>query len=181
MQSLPIVLGPVTLVKLCRYIVGGAQQAAPETKAQLAAAFLKDHVLPHYVELFKQLKAAHVDEVLFQEPILVVDHDAETRALLTHVLEALADGPKVHLVTFFDDLGEETFKWLQAAPKNVVGVSLDFTRGDNAGLLAKHGLPKHLTLGAGVVDARNVWQINVRTHTQYLIVDTNACRRSRTG
>lgn len=160
-QSLPIVLGPVTLVKLCRYIVGGAQQAAPETKAQLAAAFLKDHVLPHYVELFKQLKAAHVDEVLFQEPILVVNHDAETRALLTHVLEALADGPKVHLVTFFDDLGEETFKWLQAAPKNVVGVSLDFTRGDNAGLLAKHGLPKHLTLGAGVVDARNVWQINV--------------------
>jgi 5-methyltetrahydropteroyltriglutamate--homocysteine methyltransferase len=160
-QSLPIVLGPVTLVKLCRYIVGGQQ--ATETKAKLAAAFLKDHILPHYVKLFAQLKAAQVDEVLFQEPILVVDHDAETRALLTHVLEALAvDGPKIHLVTFFDDLGDETFKWLHAAPKNVVGVSLDFTRGDNLGLLAKHGFPKHLVLGAGVVDARNVWQINVR-------------------
>ena len=35
-QSLPIVLGPVTLVKLCRYIVGGAQQVAHQ--AGLAGA-----------------------------------------------------------------------------------------------------------------------------------------------
>jgi 5-methyltetrahydropteroyltriglutamate--homocysteine methyltransferase len=158
---LPIVLGPVTLVKLCRYAVADQETS----KAKLAAAFLKDHVLPQYVKLFALLKeAGHVDEVLLQEPILVVDHDPETRALLAHVLDALAQvgGPKVHLVTFFDDVGEETFQWLaKDAPKNVVGVSLDFTRGDNLGFLAKHGFPQHLTLGAGVVDARNVWQINV--------------------
>lgn len=153
----------MTLVKLCRYVAAGRQ---PTDKSKLESGFLENYVLPQYVKLFRQLKEAHFREVLLQEPILVVDRNRETRALLSRVLEELKGGPKVHLVTFFDDLDVDMLNWLKDAPENLGGVSLDFTRGDNLSLLSKHSFPNHLTLGAGVIDARNVWRIDVCSYAE---------------
>jgi 5-methyltetrahydropteroyltriglutamate--homocysteine methyltransferase len=62
----------------------------------------------------------------------------------------------LHLVTYFDDLGE-AYPWVMQLP--VSAISLDFTRGRNLELLKQHGFPADKRLGVGIVDARNVWQI----------------------
>ena len=41
----------------------------------------------------------------------------------------------------------------------MAGISLDFTRGKNLELVKAYGFPADKTLGAGVVDGRNVWKI----------------------
>jgi 5-methyltetrahydropteroyltriglutamate--homocysteine methyltransferase len=38
-------------------------------------------------------------------------------------------------------------------------ISLDFTRGNNISLVEKYGFPKNKTIGAGIVDGRNVWKV----------------------
>lgn len=64
-------------------------------------------------------------------------------------------GLKINLVTYFEDVGAN-YEWLTRLPVNKI--SLDFTRGDNLGLIEKHGFPADKTLGAGVVDGRSVFK-----------------------
>lgn len=62
----------------------------------------------------------------------------------------------LHLVTYFDDLGE-TYPWVMQLP--VSAISLDFTRGRNLELIKTYGFPEDKRLGLGIIDARNIWQI----------------------
>jgi len=68
-------------------------------------------------------------------------------------------GPTINMVSFFEDIGEENYKWLVSVSEINV-ISLDFTRGGNLGLVEKFGFPGDKTLGAGIVDGRNVWKVD---------------------
>jgi 5-methyltetrahydropteroyltriglutamate--homocysteine methyltransferase len=72
-----------------------------------------------------------------------------------------AVGCPIHLVTYYDDLGD-AYPWVVRLP--VAAVSLDFvgvpgsTAGnDTLALIQKHGFPAGKRLGAGLIDARSVW------------------------
>ncbi len=142
-RAVPVVLSPVTLLRLARLSADFG-----ETLAAL---------LPLYRQLLNELKALGVTEVQMHEPALVLG-DAAT--LRPHVEKAYVDlsavGLRINLVTYFDDLGE-SYPWIVALPVDVI--SLDFTRGDNLALIRAHGWPQDKTLGAGVVDARSVWRV----------------------
>jgi 5-methyltetrahydropteroyltriglutamate--homocysteine methyltransferase len=143
--AVPIVLGPVTLLRLSR--LGGTFGAA------------LDRLLPLYVHLLSALDALGVAEVQLHEPALVLEDAGEYRAYYEVAYEALAGrGVALNLVTYFDDLGG-AFEWAAALPVDVV--TLDFTRGDNLALLEEHGWPAGKALAAGVVDGRNVWRVRV--------------------
>ncbi|HOT93177.1 MAG TPA: 5-methyltetrahydropteroyltriglutamate--homocysteine S-methyltransferase [Anaerolineae bacterium] len=139
----PIVLGPVTLLRLARLSVDFGEMLSA--------------LLPLYRQLLDELKALGVTEVQLHEPALVF---GDAAALRPHVEKAYAELSKVgvplNLVTYFDDLGEN-YPWIAALPVDVI--SLDFTRGDNLALIQAHGWPQEKTLGAGVVDARSVWRV----------------------
>lgn len=45
----------------------------------------------------------------------------------------------VNLVTYFEDIGSECYKWAIGLPVSVL--SLDFSRGDSISLLKEHGFP----------------------------------------
>ena len=142
-RTVPIVLGPVTLLALSR------------VTADEAALF--DALLPLYARLLESLAERGVEEVQIHEPVLVLDRAAALRDRMTAVYEVLADAPiNLNLVTYFDDLGE-TYSWVVDLPVHVI--SLDFTRGETLNLITQHGWPENKTLAAGVVDARSVWRV----------------------
>lgn len=142
-RAVPIILSPVTLLKLSRL------------ESDLAAHLSK--LLPLYSELLTQLKALGISEVQVHEPILVTSSAADLQeAIATTYAELAQIGIPIHLVTYFDDLGA-TYPWVMALP--VAGISLDFTRGRNLDLLKQHGFPSNKQLGVGIVDARNIWKI----------------------
>ncbi len=142
-RAVPVVLGPVTLLRLARL------------EEPLGAVL--ERLLPAYRALLEGLRGRGVAEVQFHEPALVLG-DADT--LRTHVELAYAElaraGIAIDLVTYFDDLGK-AYPWVAALP--VAALSLDFTRGNNLELIEAHGWPREKRLGAGVVDARNVWRV----------------------
>ncbi len=142
-RAVPVILGPVTLLRLARLSVDfGA---------------LLSKLLPLYRQLLDALNALGVTEVQFHEPALVLGDAAELRPHVETAYAALgAAGLPVNLVTYFDDVGE-SYPWIVALPVDVL--SLDFTRGDNLALIRSHGWPQDKALSAGVVDARSVWRI----------------------
>ena len=65
-------------------------------------------------------------------------------------------------MTYYDDIGD-TYPWAVKLP-GLNSISLDFlgvpgsAQGSaTAATIAKLGFPKHLRLGAGVIDGRSVW------------------------
>jgi 5-methyltetrahydropteroyltriglutamate--homocysteine methyltransferase len=142
-RTVPIVLGPVTLLNLSRVTT----EEAP----------IFDALLPLYAQLLRALAERGIEEVQIHEPVLVLDQAAALQARVTRAYETLADtGVTINLVTYFDDLGE-AYPWVVDLPLDVI--SLDFTRGSTRDLIARYGWPEDKTLAVGMVDARSVWRV----------------------
>jgi len=142
-RPVPIVLGPVTLLRLSRL----------ETDWATAMTQLRDR----YVELLEELKKLGVAEVQLHEPALVFGEASDLRNSYEFTYQTLADVElPINLVTYFDDLGD-AYPWVIQLPVSVI--SLDFTRGYNFDLLEHYGFPSDKQLGVGIVDARNVWKV----------------------
>lgn len=140
-KTTPIILGLTTLLRLSRL--------------QLPMAEIASTLLPRYVDLLTQLKALGIQEVQIHEPALVLEN-VDSSLLKQIYGELAAVGLPIHLVTYFDDLGDN-YSWVMQLP--VAAISLDFTRGQNLDLLKQHGFPADKRLGVGIVDARNIWRI----------------------
>ncbi|HBQ97085.1 MULTISPECIES: 5-methyltetrahydropteroyltriglutamate--homocysteine S-methyltransferase [unclassified Roseofilum] len=142
-RTTPLILGPLTLLRLSRL----------ELDLKKTAALLCDR----YLHLLQELKTLGVSEVQIQEPALVLATPDPYPALYQSLYSRFAQvGLPVNLVTTFDDLGE-AYDWVTQLP--VSAISLDFTRGKNLELLKDRGFPSDKRLGVGLVDARNIWKI----------------------
>jgi 5-methyltetrahydropteroyltriglutamate--homocysteine methyltransferase len=145
----PIVLGPVTYAALAR-LSGGV--TAEEVVRVLT---------PAYRRLLEELKAVGVGEVQMHEPALVLGGAEKLREQFKAAYEVLAGaGVPLHVVTYFDDVPAGVLDWVVRLP-GVVAVSLDFTRGDNLRSVREVEFPAGVRLGAGVLDARSVWDDEV--------------------
>jgi 5-methyltetrahydropteroyltriglutamate--homocysteine methyltransferase len=142
-RAVPIVLGPLTLLRLSRL----------ELNLEQAVSYLLDR----YLVLLNELKNLGVVEVQIHEPALVLGDANNFKEVYQSTYDSLGRvGLLIHLVTYFDDLGS-AYPWVIELP--VAGISLDFTRGHNLALLKQHGFPSEKRLGVGIVDARNIWKI----------------------
>ncbi|KAF8820740.1 5-methyltetrahydropteroyltriglutamate--homocysteine methyltransferase [Cardiosporidium cionae] len=139
------ILGPLTLV----------QRASLDTVTIEEAV---DHLAPLYMKILQQLKVLGVKEVHMHEPSLVLElyHSEMGKKVAETFYRKMGEvGIFINLVTYYDDLGA-AYPWIVSL-EGVSAVSLDFTRGNNLELLKLHGFPSNKRLGAGVVDARSVW------------------------
>ncbi|MGQ9866541.1 MAG: 5-methyltetrahydropteroyltriglutamate--homocysteine S-methyltransferase [Pseudanabaenaceae cyanobacterium] len=142
-RAVPIILGPVTLLRLSR-----VDRNLDPVEKQLG---------DRYLLLLQELQKLGVAEVQIHEPALVLGDAANFKPLYQSTYQSFRQvGLPIHLVTYFDDLGEN-YPWVMELP--VSGIGLDFTRGQNLALLQQHGFPDDKKLGVGIVDARNVWKI----------------------
>ena len=146
----PVILGPVSIVRLMNFHT--------DTPGQPEA--LLAQLLPVYKQLLKDLQGLGVTEVQIHEPVLV-HNDATLLPLFKKTYSSIFNvgGPAINMVSFFEDIGADNYNWLTSVDAISI-ISLDFTRGENLGLVEKFGFPGNKTLGAGVVDARNVWKVD---------------------
>ena len=146
----PVVLGPVTIVRLVNFTTFYPGQ----TEALLL------ELLPVYKKLFEDLGALGITEVQVHEPALIFD-EADLLPLYKKAYPYVfsPEGPAINIVTFLEDIGIENYKWLTSLSEVSV-ISLDFTRGDSILLIEKFGFPSSKTLGVGLIDGRNVWKVD---------------------
>ena len=142
-RAVPIILGPVTLLQLSR--------SGDERDGILR------RLVPLYQSLLADLKSLGATEIQVHEPALVLGEAVRWKRDSQAVYSGLAEVDlPINLVTYFDDLGD-TYTWVVDLPVSTLG--LDFTRGQNLQLVKAYGWPENKTLGAGVVDGRNIWRI----------------------
>ncbi|MBT2748841.1 MULTISPECIES: 5-methyltetrahydropteroyltriglutamate--homocysteine S-methyltransferase [unclassified Lysobacter] len=148
LEARPVLLGPVSLLKLGKRVDGGDPRE------------LLDHLLPAYAELLSKLKAAGAQWVQIDEPALVLDLDDADRAAYRRAYAALAevDAPQRLLTTYFGALGDNA---TLAAQLPVEGLHLDLVRAPQQLESVLPLLPEDRALSLGVVDGRNIWRADL--------------------
>jgi len=148
----PVVVGPVTLLALAK-----ASDAAPAGFTPLDR--LGD-LLPVYVRLLADLRAAGAEWVQLDEPALVSESLAATPEALAEaaarayaVLGTADDRPRILVAAPYAQVTDVAWSALADAP--VEALAVDLVRG---GVPAAHpGLAGKALVG-GVVDGRNIWR-----------------------
>jgi 5-methyltetrahydropteroyltriglutamate--homocysteine methyltransferase len=152
-KAVPVVVGPVTLAYLTKI-----QSFASGCEDELRRDLL-DKILPVYHNLLKELAGFGVKEIQIHEAALVFT-DAPVLPLFQRAYPAiLPSGPAINMVSFMEDIGSKHYEWLISL-KEISIVSLDFTRGNTMEIIEKFGFPQDKVLGAGLIDARNVWRMD---------------------
>lgn len=144
----PVILGPVTFIKLAKSY--GEDSFAPLLK----------QFTPLYIQVLTELAEAGAEWIQIDEPILTSKLSKDE---LHHIQQAYAEinqavpQLKVILQTYFEKI--DNYEKISALP--VYALGLDFVHGESLELLQKHGFPKDKVLVAGVIDGRNVWRANL--------------------
>jgi 5-methyltetrahydropteroyltriglutamate--homocysteine methyltransferase len=149
-QTRPVLIGPVTFLKL-----------AKSSDAGFDPMTLLDRLLPVYVEILRELAASGAEWVQLDEPCLVLDLDAAARDALrrayTTFAAALPD-LKIMLTTYFGGLGDN-LNTAMALP--VAGLHIDLVRAPHQIDDVLKKAPKELLLSLGIIDGRNIWRANL--------------------
>jgi 5-methyltetrahydropteroyltriglutamate--homocysteine methyltransferase len=151
----PVILGPVSFLTLGKADRG--QSVDPIDK-------LND-LLPLYVELLAKLKAAGAEDVQIDEPVLVYDLPAKSKAAFKPAYEVLGNlgdkAPRLTLTTYFGDIVHNID--VLSSLQNLHAIHVDLVRNPEQLDAVVAALGPKQTLSAGVVDGRNIWKTNFKT------------------
>lgn len=146
-KTKPMVTGPYTMLKLCRYV--GSKNAED----------FADDVAEAYRQLIAECDEKNVEWLQFDEPSLVRDMDGDDKALFHRVYDRIfADRAdcKVLLQTYFGDV-RDLYEDIINMP--FAGIGLDFIEGRQTGqLIDRYGFPGDKVLFAGLVNSKNIWR-----------------------
>ncbi|KAK4867515.1 hypothetical protein LT330_001025 [Penicillium expansum] len=150
----PVLLGPVSFLTLGKADRG--QSVDPIT--------LIEKLLPLYVELLSKLKAAGVEDVQIDEPVLVFDLAEKSKAAFKPVYEKLgslgAEAPRITFATYFGDIVHNID--VLADLQNLHSIHVDLVRNPEQLDTVVAALGPKQILSAGVVDGRNIWKTNFK-------------------
>lgn len=146
-KTKPVVIGPYTMLKLCRYV--GSKNAED----------FADDVAEAYRQLIAECDEENVEWLQFDEPSLVRDMDDDDKALFHRVYDRVfadrADS-KILLQTYFGDV-RDVYEDIINMP--FAGIGLDFIEGKQTGqLIDRYGFPGDKVLFAGLVNGKNIWR-----------------------
>ncbi|KAI1769127.1 cobalamin-independent methionine synthase [Hypoxylon sp. FL1150] len=151
-KTRPVLLGPVSFLHLGKADRG--QSVEPID--------LLEKLLPVYVELLTKLKEAGAETVQIDEPVLVFDLPAKTKAAFKPAYEKFASVaskiPQLVFTTYFGDIVHN----LDLVPKDVYAVHVDLVRNPEQLETVLGALGSKTTLSVGVVDGRNIWKTNFK-------------------
>lgn len=147
----PVILGPVTFLKLAKSTAPGFNPIA-----------LLPKLLPVYETLLEELAAAGADWVQIDEPSLVLDLIPNERAAFELAYQRLsaASPVKILIASYFGELGNNLETAL-ALP--VAGLHVDLVRGAEQLAEVVNKARKDQVLSLGVIDGRNIWRADLST------------------
>ncbi len=142
-ETRPVLIGPVTYLKLGKIISGNFNKYD-----------LLNQLLTVYEEILKKCESLGVKDIQIDEPIAALDLTSEEKTALSTSYERLSKITqiKIHLATYFGDLREnrETIFDLP-----VYSIHLDGSRNDITSDIS--AFPKEKVLSLGLVNGRNIW------------------------
>ncbi|KAI1635489.1 cobalamin-independent methionine synthase [Biscogniauxia mediterranea] len=148
----PVLVGPVSFLHL-----GKADRGQSVDPIDLL-----EKLLPVYEELLTKLKQAGAETVQIDEPVLVFDLPAKTKAAFKPAYEKFASLgdkiPKLVFTTYFGDIVHN----LDLLPKDIYAVHIDLVRNPEQLETVLGALGSKTILSAGVVDGRNIWKTNFK-------------------
>ncbi|MCH2206727.1 MAG: 5-methyltetrahydropteroyltriglutamate--homocysteine S-methyltransferase [Lentisphaerales bacterium] len=147
-KARPVIIGPVTYLAL----------SATEKDVD----YLKylSQILPVYVEILSRLADSGAEWVQIDEPIFSLDLSVEQRQALIETYEKLSvAGPKVLLVNYFGELGENLELFFSLP---VHGFHIDAVEAPAEVGKAVDFLPQGAILSLGVLDGKNIWRSDYR-------------------
>ncbi|KAI0736185.1 cobalamin-independent methionine synthase [Fomitopsis betulina] len=149
----PVILGPVSFLFLGK--------AAKEAKASFQPISLLPKLLPVYKQLLTDLKAAGVESVQVDEPVLVLDQAASLEKEFAQAYAELAPvSPKIVLATYYGRLGSN-LAFVAKLP--VAGLHIDLDRApkqlDEVVAALK---PTSQVLSLGIISGRNIWKADLQ-------------------
>ncbi|KAI0593331.1 cobalamin-independent methionine synthase [Biscogniauxia sp. FL1348] len=148
----PVLVGPVSFLHL-----GKADRGQSVDPIDLL-----EKLLPVYEELLTKLKQAGAETVQIDEPVLVFDLPAKTKAAFKPAYEKFASLgdkiPKLVFTTYFGDIVHN----LDLLPKDIYAVHIDLVRNPEQLETVLGALGPKTILSAGVVDGRNIWKTNFK-------------------
>ncbi len=146
-ETKPVIAGPYTLLKLCRF-----------TGSKTAKDF-KDAVISAYKEIIKRCEEEQISWLQFDEPMLVCDMTNEDIALFKNIYEEILPcktNCRVLLQTYFGDVRDV---YEELISLNFDGIGLDFLEGkETLQLIETKGFPTDKILFAGLVKGKNIWK-----------------------
>ncbi|MFT8318777.1 MAG: 5-methyltetrahydropteroyltriglutamate--homocysteine S-methyltransferase [Sporolactobacillus sp.] len=151
----PVIVGPVTLLKLSK----GYDDAHFEP-------LLKD-LLPLYIQVFSELRAAGAEWIQVDEPLLVKSLADEQLILFHKVYQTLKSAVpelKILLQTYFEAV--DNYEALIRFPVDGFGLDLIDGAVGNFASIQKYGFPAGKVLAAGLVDGRNIWRTDLNPTLQ---------------
>ncbi|KAF6656999.1 5-methyltetrahydropteroyltriglutamate--homocysteine S-methyltransferase [Paenibacillus polymyxa] len=143
----PVLIGPYSFVVLSK----GYDR---KDLASIIRTFL-----PLYARVLSELAAEGVQWVQIDEPVLTTSFPVEDLDIIQEVYEALtqaAPSLNIMLQTYFGSL--DHYERLTELPVQGLGLDFVYDDGENLQHISRHGFPKGKTLGAGVIDGRNIWR-----------------------
>ncbi|WP_445487427.1 5-methyltetrahydropteroyltriglutamate--homocysteine S-methyltransferase [Niallia sp. 03133] len=153
----PVLLGPVTFVKLSKGY-----------KEEDFASIINQFV-PLYEEIAKQLQEEGVEWLQIDEPILSTSITKEELALFKPVYTALtnaAPNVKFILQTYFESIDQ--YEEVVSLPVQAIGLDFVHDEGQNITALKTKRFPEDKVLFAGVVDGRNIWKASLEQASSLL-------------
>lgn len=146
----PVVIGPLTFLKLSRHARGAALDRLPE-------------LVPRYRELLTALADAGASWVQLDEPILATELTAREIAHLRTTYAALASTSRRPALLVAVPFGPPGATLAALADMGIDGVALDFTAGTTLEAVASVPALTRKLLVAGVVDGRGFWRTDLDT------------------
>ncbi|MGB3387301.1 MAG: 5-methyltetrahydropteroyltriglutamate--homocysteine S-methyltransferase [Pseudaminobacter sp.] len=146
----PVILGPVTFLKLAKSQAEGFNPIA-----------LLPKLLPVYQDLLGRLAEAGADWVQIDEPALVTDLIPNELEAFKHAyakLTAATPRLKIMLATYFGALGDNLATALSLP---VAGLHVDLVRAPEQLEEVARQAPKEAVLSLGLIDGRNIWRADL--------------------
>lgn len=146
-ETKPVIAGPYTLLKLCRFT--GSKTAKDFTDAVISA----------YKEIIKRCEEEQISWLQLDEPMLVCDMTNEDIALFKNIYEEILPcktNCRVLLQTYFGDVRDV---YEELISLDFDGIGLDFLEGkETLQLIETKGFPTDKILFAGLVKGKNIWK-----------------------
>lgn len=146
----PVIVGPVTLLKLSK---GFEKKDFPNLLRSL---------IPLYIEVFADLQRAGATWIQVDEPILSTTLDKEELGCFKETYEAFHQAvPNLNILlqTYFESI--DHYQDVTALPVQGIGLDFVYDGGANLESLKKYGFPEDKVLAAGMVDGRNIWRTDL--------------------
>ncbi len=153
-EAKPVLLGPMTFLKISRY-------HEKENFAKNKYNLFPD-LLNFYLKIITELVGMGVKWIQFDEPILSLDLSIEEKKLILNTYEVISkrfEELNVLVANYFGELRDNSDLFLNLPVK---AIHLDLVRGerDLEGILKN--ISRRTILSLGVIDGRNVWKNNFK-------------------